>query len=493
MAGGSYVGLDIGTSLMKVTECRRGSGGSIEVTAIGYAPTPTDAYENSIIVDAAALGKAVKDLMKQAGVSSKAVVSSVAGQSAVVVRVIEVPQMSDNELAEAMKWEVERHVPFAVSEVVMDFKPIDRGMATSDGQQMEVLMAVAQQELIDRHVEVLFAAGCKPVAIDVEPLAVGRSLLDLGITSTTPGYAVAVINIGASNTDISIYRDKLLAFPRSLPLAGNQLTQAIASAMGLSFEDAERQKCDVGEVILDQLSPGGWQPPATSPTGGGFVDFSIPASPGASEPAAAPAPSSSPSGRMPFDFSSPGEAAPPAQADLTGGLPGAAALPEPTGSEVSAPVSGSDTAEPDATPEAPLPAALTHAEGNAIRIQVFNAMAPVLTEMAQEIRRSLDYYRGKSSDARVDEILITGGGSQLKNLAPFLEQELGVPAKVANPLAGVTVTAKNYSPDHMARMAQIFPVSVGLGVVELVAPAKAATRPKKPPKAPKVKAGQAEA
>ena len=160
-SGGPTVGLDIGSSLIKVAELVPGRNG-VTVRAMGMAPTPVGAMENNIIVDAQLLGQAVKKLLKEAGVSSKSSVSSVSGQSALVVRVIEVPRMSDSELAETMKWEVERHVPFAANEVIMDFQPIERADTPPDSQNMEVLLAVAQQDMVDRHVEMLMAAGLRP-------------------------------------------------------------------------------------------------------------------------------------------------------------------------------------------------------------------------------------------------------------------------------------------------------------------------------------------
>src|SRR5947209_8601402 len=176
MAGGSYVGLDIGSTLMKVAELRRTAKG-IEVIAMGLAKTPQEAYENSVIVDVAAMSKAVKNLLKEAGISTRQCISSVSGQSAVVVRVIEVPKMNPAELKETMNYEVERHVPFASTGggVITDYVPIERPEGVADGQNMEVLLAAAQQDTIDRHVEMLFAAGLKPVAIELEPLAVGRT------------------------------------------------------------------------------------------------------------------------------------------------------------------------------------------------------------------------------------------------------------------------------------------------------------------------------
>src|SRR5947209_4972103 len=250
-SGGPTVGLDIGSKTIKVAELAPGRGG-VTVRALGMAPTPAMAMENNIVIDAQLLGQAVKKLLKEAGIGTSSSVSSVSGQSALVVRVIEVPKMSDAELAETMRWEVERHVPFAANEVIMDFQPIDRPDTPPDAQNMEILLAVAQQDMIDRHVEMLFAAGLKPVAIDVEPLAASRALVELG-PDPTATRTVAIINVGANNTDIGIFRDGLLAFPRTLPLAGETITRAIAAQMGVPEEQAEELKLKYGEVILDQV------------------------------------------------------------------------------------------------------------------------------------------------------------------------------------------------------------------------------------------------
>jgi type IV pilus assembly protein PilM len=87
----------------------------------------------------------------------------------------------------------------------------------------------------------------------------------------------------------------------------------------------------------------------------------------------------------------------------------------------------------------------------------------------QEIRRSLDYYRQRSGDAPVHELLLTGGSANLKNLAPFLESELGIPTRVADPLQSVQVTSKNFSQSHLEEVATLFPVCIGLGARDLIA------------------------
>src|SRR5258708_6000170 len=431
-SGGRTIGLDIGSSVIKVAEVVPGRGG-VTVRVIGKAATQEGAMENNIIVDAQLLGQAVKKLLKESGCSSKSSVSSVSGQSALVVRVIEVPRMSDSELAETMKWEVERHVPFAANEVIMDFQPIERADTAPDSQNMEVLLAVAQQDMVDRHVEMLFAAGLTPAAIDVEPLAVSRALIELGPDPYSQ-KTIALINIGASNTDIGIFRDGILAFPRTLPLAGETITRSIATQMGVSQEQAEELKQKYGEVILDQAAQ-----PAALPADA-FLDFAI----GDDEPAAETKP-------MPFDFSDAeagGETKPVSVADH-----------ETAG--------GFDLSEPPAAP-APAQVPATVSGQDPTKMQVFSAMAPVLGELLTELRRSMEYYRGRSADGTIDEILLCGGSATIPNLDKFLSQEMGIPTRVANPFQFTTLATKSYSQEYLNEVAPSFAVAVGLGARDMV-------------------------
>jgi len=255
MGKGSIVGLNIGSNTIKVAELQRGRGG-IEVTAIGIAPTPEDTISNGVITAPEVLGEAIKDLLSSSGVRSRAAVSSVAGQSSLVIRIIEMPKMSDAELKETMSYEVERHIPFAATEVIMDYKPLRPPEEDPDAQNMEVLLCVAQEDMINAHVETLEAAGLRPQAIDIEPLSAARASIEL-VGESTPGEAIGILNIGASVTDITVVRDGLLNFTRAVPIAGDTLTQAIMDAFGVQKFEAERIKKELGAAILEEQHPVG--------------------------------------------------------------------------------------------------------------------------------------------------------------------------------------------------------------------------------------------
>lgn len=254
--GGVVVGLNIGSDSIKAIEVR-GKGSEAVVTALGMIPTPTESLSNGVVMSPAALSSAIRELFTQSGIRSHNVITSIAGSGSLVVRVLEVPKMSDQELADNMKMDLERYVPFPPTDVVKDFRALRELPSDPDAPNMEVLLVAVQNETVDLHLKVLQSAKLEPQAIDVEPLAAARTLFynaDNGGDSVQGAAsdfndATALINIGATGTEISVLRGDVLVFTRSVPVAGNAMTQAIADNLGLTWPDAERTKRELGDAL----------------------------------------------------------------------------------------------------------------------------------------------------------------------------------------------------------------------------------------------------
>ncbi len=269
---GTVVGLNIGNAFIKAVEVTS-KGGQLTVTGMGVIATPPESYANGNVLSVTALSNAIRMMWKQAGLSSKATIFSVAGSGSLVVRVIEVPKMTDGELADNMRVDADRYIPFPPSEVVMDFKALRDLPSDPDAANMEVLLAAAQREIIDLHIAVVQKAKLTPRAIDVEPLALARTMqLELRAQNPIIDYddVTAVLNIGQTSTEISILRGDIVVFTRSVPNGGGTLTQAIAESMGIPTSDAERLKIERG----DALPPAGYGAGAdTQDNFGDFGDF----------------------------------------------------------------------------------------------------------------------------------------------------------------------------------------------------------------------------
>jgi type IV pilus assembly protein PilM len=440
----------------------RGSGSGIQITGLGIENTPPGAIQGGIVADPKALGAAVRTLLSRSGVGAKRTVSAAAGAASVVVRVIEVPRMTPSELAETMKWEVERHIPFAANDVEMSYQPIvDPAMPDDpNNPNMEVLLAVAQRDMVGTHIETLQAAGLNPVAIDVEPLATGRSLVNL----SPQGLAtknVVIVNIGAVNTDVGVFKNGLLRFPRTIPLAGDNFTRAIADHLGLPLDQAEDEKRANAVIFLDAVSGGaefGGDDADSAASGTPFdMPFSSPFSEGAA--ASDPTPFATPASPSPFEVSDTPAAS---SFDLTDAAPPAApAISAAADDPFAVPPAPATADDPFAAPAGPL---VPGAADPAARRQrdVFDAILPILGEFVTELRRSIDYFRSRYPNEMVDQIILCGGSARIQNLDQFIQSDLGVPTVVADPFAGVTVASKQMAADRVRELAPSFAVAVGL-------------------------------
>jgi len=493
--GTPVLGLDIGAAFIKAVEMHP-SKGSLAITGVGVLPTPPGCIVNDEIVDPIVLAQAVKQLLAESNIKTKNVIVSVAGQSSVVVRVIEVPRMNEKELAETMRWEIDRHIPFAPEEVIKDYSPILRPDDDPNSANMSVLLAVAQNNLISGAMETILAAGLTPVAIDVELLAGARAAFD--VDDSFLNETVALVNMGATKTDVAIFEKGSLAFPRTIPVAGNAMTEAIASALGVDWGDAERLKKQHGVVPADASSrigvQGGAAPEDTFTFGDfGGAGFDFEASTPGAEPATgfaettegpvfgeptftgpsfeSPEPGTPSFGGPSFDAPMTGQAAEGPSFDMPDFGPantGPVAPEEPDFG-----MARSDTPPftapqeavaltPDEPPLAPasVPEVVTEAERH--RADIANAFLPVLAELAQEMRRSLEYYSTRANNARVDRLLLFGGTSNMPGLVSFLESELGVPIELIGLPNAVSVAGNAIATDYLKQVSVMLPVAVGL-------------------------------
>jgi type IV pilus assembly protein PilM len=240
----SAVGVDIGCQSIKVAEIKL-VGGQPTVTALAQAQTPEGTVDHIGIHDGEAVGHVLKQLCSTAGTTVGDMVVSVAGQGAVLVRTLEVPNMSDSELEQHMEWEITRNIPFGEKTVQSDFKAFPPQDAAS--QNMDVVMAISPQSAVELIAGMVKKAGKKVAAIDVEPLGIARSL-KVGYDSELHGKTVCVVDIGHKTTSINIYRDGQLLMPRQVPIGGEMFTRAIADQMGVSFDQAEQTKIQKAEI-----------------------------------------------------------------------------------------------------------------------------------------------------------------------------------------------------------------------------------------------------
>ena len=246
----SLLGLDVGTSSVKAVELTR-VGQGLVITGMG----------KSEIEGPEAMGEAITKAMRDGGIKSKRVVSSVSGRS-VIHRQVPMMSIPDAELKQAMEYEADKYIPFDVSEVQLDAQRLREGgddAAQAPAGQMKVLLVAAKKSLIEEHIHLLQSVGLSPAVVDVDFLALGNAFelrnISLGINDNE---VRALVDIGASKTDINIMRGNVSFFQREIFMAGNDLTEAVAKRFGEDPKDVEKMKKDPGgalESMQDAMLP----------------------------------------------------------------------------------------------------------------------------------------------------------------------------------------------------------------------------------------------
>lgn len=368
------------------------------VTALGIAETPEGAVDHMGVHDPKAVGAVLKQLMASSGCTSSDVILSLSGQGSVLVRTLEVPTMNEGELKQHMDWEITRNIPFSESTVVSDYKAFPPDQPNA--QNMDVVMAIAPQSVVDMMVDLLKVAGKKAGAFDVEPLGLARCL-KVGYDTELAGKTVCVVEVGHKTTAINIYKDGRLLMPRQVPVGGEMITRALADGLSLGLDEAEQVKCTRASIPASASQPASAAPTQAFAAYNPFAD-------------------SAPAAYNPF---APDDAAAPASAP--------------------APVSSAPAEDPEV-------------------LRVYSAMAPIIEELMQEVRRSVDYFRSKGGD--IDEILLTGGGCKLKGLDSYLAGILGVNVRLMDPLQGISLSARKADPAMIDSARQDFVVAVGNGL-----------------------------
>ncbi len=245
--GKRLVGLDIGSTSVKAVELSVAGGGLI-INGMGTAE----------IESPEAVGDAIQMALSESGIKAKHCVSSVSGRS-VIFRQVSMVKMSDVDLRQAVEYEADKYIPFEVGEVQLDAQRMVDGTEDDDSGQMKVLLVAVKKALIEDHISLLQSIGLQPRIVDVDVFALGNAFelrnMSLGINDEE---IRALVDIGASKTNINIMRGNKSYFHREIYVAGNDLTDAVAKRFGEDPKDVERMKKDPGgalESMQDAMLP----------------------------------------------------------------------------------------------------------------------------------------------------------------------------------------------------------------------------------------------
>ncbi len=270
MAGRPAVGLDIGASGVRAAELSFGKGPAT-LQRFGQVALPPGAVRDGEIVDSDAVAHAVKQLWSQAKFSNKKVALGVANQR-VIVRQVDLPWLPLPELRKSLAFQVQDFVPMPVEQAILDVHPLEEFAGDNGARMLRVLLVAAARDMVSSMIETVGRAGLSVGMVDLTPFALLRAVArhdQLGLSGTTE----ALIEVGASVTNIVVHQGGVPRFVRILLMGGGDLTDAVAERMGVPHEQAESVKQQLG-IAPQPGTPVGDHPAARvlENSGSTFVD-----------------------------------------------------------------------------------------------------------------------------------------------------------------------------------------------------------------------------
>ncbi|MFH0731898.1 MAG: type IV pilus assembly protein PilM [Candidatus Omnitrophota bacterium] len=206
-----------------------------ELISFAYEPVGTDKTS------------ALKRAINQLKLTNTEAVTSISGPS-VAVRIIEMPPMNDGELKSAVAFEAEKYIPYKLDDVITDCARIEN----LPNGKISVLLVAAKKSTVTDAIQLLSSAGVTLRAVDVDSFAAMRTLLNS--EKIEEGTTCALIDIGASLTNVNIIRNGISYIARDIQIGGNNITTAIAERLNLKQEAAEAAKIKPGE-LLNEITP----------------------------------------------------------------------------------------------------------------------------------------------------------------------------------------------------------------------------------------------
>lgn len=236
--------LDLGASKIVLAEFHVSKKGDLELLRYGISPTGAETKSESDKL--AYIVTAIRDIMREQGIHPAPMLMSVSGQS-VFPRFVKLPPVAHDKIKQIVQYEAEQNVPFPIDEVVWDYQLIG-----GDEGEMNVMLVAVKIETVKRLTDCVQAAELEPEIVDVAPMALYNTVC---FNYPEREECTMVLDMGARSSNLIFIEDNRI-FSRSIPVAGNTITQELMKEFDVSFEEAENIKREHGLVAFGGVYAG---------------------------------------------------------------------------------------------------------------------------------------------------------------------------------------------------------------------------------------------
>jgi type IV pilus assembly protein PilM len=240
----SYLGIDIGSTSVKIVELKKESG-KIKLLTYGFSENLPSLEK----VDNKQMESIISRICDDSGTKSKNAVAALPTFS-VFSSIIDLPKINEKDMASAINWEAKKVIPMSLEEMILSWQIIQKTPEeeAQNSNHLKILLTGAPKTLVKRHIDIFKSCQINLISIETETFALARSLV-----GNDPSPAM-IIEMGANTTDLSIINNGIPVLSRSLDLGGFTISRAIASNLDIDIERAEQFKYDLGISNIESQS-----------------------------------------------------------------------------------------------------------------------------------------------------------------------------------------------------------------------------------------------
>jgi len=252
----SFLGIDIGTSAIRIVEISRkkrnfhlANYGEVNNAVFKRRPFRIF-YKNAIAISNKEVAAAIKSIIEEADMDTKQASFSIPDFASFFTS-FEIPTMDEDEIPQAVQYEVRPYVPIPVSEITLDWIIIG-GQPSST--PLKVLVVAIPNDVIAQYQEIAQMAELELKTLESEVFALARTVRNYLKNKEDAKRVIGVLDIGSRSTTCSVIDKGLLKTSHSFRVGGNELTEVVAKSLNMDYNKSEDLKIEKGLIASDQTN-----------------------------------------------------------------------------------------------------------------------------------------------------------------------------------------------------------------------------------------------
>lgn len=252
----SVASIDISSSSVKMLETVNVNG-VCQINSFARDALRPGIVEGTAIKDIEAVSASIRRAVINGQIAAKEAIIAVP-DAAAITKIIQINSgLNEQEIEELIAFEAEKHFPYPLDEINLDFHVI--GPFEKNPKMLEVVVVGARTEIVNSRVDAVRMAGLEVNIVDIVSCAAARSVyhyIEQELPSLSTDKKIALFYFGEQETNFYVLKNKYVTYTRDEEFGTKQLLDTIMHNYAMTYEDAARMlfdnayPADFDEVIL---------------------------------------------------------------------------------------------------------------------------------------------------------------------------------------------------------------------------------------------------